>query len=210
MLVISLSPRSAVKGITGLVGASLRPRIDPPRSIPMACVWFLLFLPSLRVPRKHGQSLAGRPSPAPPLSLLPSLLPTVLASRIVPPAGAQRASPAAFARRGADKFKFPPFQYESHFGLLFQGGSSSWRVPLVLERQLLLNLRAFHTECCWASSQASVDPSGFELEQPHLLGNSFHCGVVAWLVGHLSFFFLPPRRPSCSTSCFHHFPGSPS
>ena len=103
------------------------------------------------------------------------------------PAGIQRSSESAISRWHADACRFPPFQYESSFGLIFNGLSSTWRVPSVRERQLLLNFRQFHTECCMSSAHAASSPAEFELEQLRLLGNSFHCGVVSWILGHLFF-----------------------
>ena len=46
-----------------------------------------------------------------------------------------------------------------------------------------------------SSAAASADPVGFEREQMRLLGNSFHCGVVAWLLGHLFFNLGVLRSP---------------
>ena len=65
------------------------------------------------------------------------------------PAGLQRASQDAISRWRADAFCFPPFQYESRFGMVYKGDPASWRLPSVQERQLLLNFRCFHTEACF-------------------------------------------------------------
>ena len=79
---------------------------------------------------------------------------------------------------------FSALQYEVQFGLTFQSDPSTWRVPSVRERQLLLNFLQFHTEYCMSSAQSSAHSADFELEQLRLLGNSFHGGVVSWLLGH--------------------------
>ena len=51
----------------------------------------------------------------------------------------------------------------------------------------------------FSSSGATADPQGFELEQLRLLDNAFHCGVVAWILGHLVYRFgVLPRPPATS------------
>ena len=123
------------------------------------------------------------------------------------PIGLQRASPEARSRWRADSFRFPPFQCGSRFGPIYKDDISTWRLPSVQERHLLLVFRCFHTEPCFFFR------TGFCKSCCVRVGAATSAGefIPLWCRGVASWpSFLPAGRPSGPALYFHYLPSGSS
>eukprot|EP00438_Fugacium_kawagutii_P000699 Skav220040 [mRNA] locus=scaffold2981:259455:271618:+ [translate_table: standard] len=97
------------------------------------------------------------------------------------PAGLHQLEPHEEARWRADNHRFPPYQYQQTCGVVNAKGE--WRTPSVSEREAVLGFPVGYTKMCVAKTyQKGVD---FENKRLSLLGNSWHVGVIAWLLSQL-------------------------
>ena len=80
-----------------------------------------------------------------------------------------------------DDFRFPPYQYKDHNGIL--DSKQAWRAPSVGEKEVIMGFPRDYTAPCWPKSQRQQ--LGYVDKRLSLIGNSWNVGVVAWLVGHL-------------------------
>ena len=54
-----------------------------------------------------------------------------------------------------------------------------------------------HTFSCWTTSKQKQGPADWDLARCSLLGNSFHAGIIAWLLAHALFTAgIIPRLPT--------------
>ena len=110
------------------------------------------------------------------------------------PAGLEGCSEAALTRWAADEYRYPPYQYEDRNGV-FQNGV--WRPLNSRERSVRLGFPWNHCETAVTKSRRHSDPRGTEDICCSLLGNSFSCPVIAWMIGQKLFSFgIIPKLPS--------------
>ena len=122
------------------------------------------------------------------------------------PAGLQGSSEVARQRWAADSYRYPPYQYEDKDGV-FQNGF--WRPLNSRERSVRLGFPRNRCETVVPKSQRHSGPKGAEDISCSLLGNSFSCPVIAWVIGQklfsMGFLATPPSPNSCwgtsSSSC---------
>ena len=96
------------------------------------------------------------------------------------PAGLKDCLPHEVSRWQQDRHRFPPYQYKDKHCILQQG---SLRTPSVREREVIMGFPAgYTTQCLKKSEHGSVAHSDVRLS---LLGNSWHVGVVAWILSNL-------------------------
>ena len=97
------------------------------------------------------------------------------------PAGLERCLPHERERWQSDLFRYPPYQYRDHSGILTSRGA--WRSPTVGEREIIMGFPRDYTAPCWPKGQRTAP--GYLDKRCSLVGNSWHVGVVAWLLGQL-------------------------
>ena len=97
------------------------------------------------------------------------------------PAGLDRCAPHEKLRWEADSFRFPPYQYRDHNLLWTRKGAA--RRPNVQEREAIMCIPVGYTRPCLPKSQQSG--SSWEDTRLSLIGNSWHVGVVTWLLEQL-------------------------
>ena len=97
------------------------------------------------------------------------------------PAGIAGCDAETLARWTSSKFCFAPYQFKLCNMISGAGGP---RLPSAEERELLLDFPARHSLVCRPTSARKAGPSALSQCRMSLLGNSFQCGVVAWLIGH--------------------------
>ena len=98
------------------------------------------------------------------------------------PAGLHQCTPKEVARWTAACYAAPPYQFRGCFCLHWADGRKE--PPRAVEREVLMGFRRGHTVPCASSSAAKSHPERFEALRRSLLGNSFQCEVVAWLLSH--------------------------
>ena len=54
--------------------------------------------------------------------------------------------------------------------------------PTAEMRQILMGFTKDYTHAVWTAANRRAKPTGFDLARCSLLGNTFHAGVIAWLV----------------------------
>lgn len=113
-------------------------------------------------------------------------LPTFTTSRPSPtplkrPAGLRTCASHEVARWRADSHRFPPYQYKDE-NCLFNN-SGEYRVPSVLEREVILGFPKDYTSQCMPKKEhGTTRHSDCRLT---LLGNTWCVPVVAWLISSL-------------------------
>ncbi|CAK0849798.1 unnamed protein product [Prorocentrum cordatum] len=90
--------------------------------------------------------------------------------------------PPEVARWTAAGYAAPPYQFRDCFCLHWADGRKG--PPRAVEREVLMGFRRGHAVPCMGSSAAESDPERFEALRRSLVGNSFRCEVVAWLLSH--------------------------
>ena len=97
------------------------------------------------------------------------------------PAGLHMLNKVEKERWIADWHRFPPYQYAFKCGVL--DGKNNWRLPSLAEREINMGFPLGYTKSCVAKSLQK----GWEFENTRmsLLGNSWHVGIIAWLLGQL-------------------------
>jgi len=99
------------------------------------------------------------------------------------PAGIKLLRKHELARYAQHKFIYPPYQFQDKH-LLWNPKRKL--VPATAEmREVLMGYDRDYTHAVWSAGNRRANPLGFELARCSLLGNTFHAGVVAWLLGHL-------------------------
>ena len=96
--------------------------------------------------------------------------------------GRDRTSPAGLKLWAAERWKYSPYHYMSPNIVRDDKG---WRTLNSEEREVLLDFRKRHTITCMATRARKVEPQQLEDERCGLLGDSFSCGSVAYLLQHL-------------------------
>ena len=99
------------------------------------------------------------------------------------PASIESCDAETLERWEKDAWRFPPYHYRREAGLVSKKGHH-WRYASVRERELLMGFREGHTACCWNTGDAKANPRQYENQRLSLLGESFHCGTMAYLLGH--------------------------
>ena len=79
----------------------------------------------------------------------------------------------------SEKWRYSPYQYLKPNILCDDG---QWRTLNATERELLLDFKPRHTMTCMATKARKYCPQALEDLRCGLLGDSFSCGVVAWLL----------------------------
>ena len=98
------------------------------------------------------------------------------------PAGLQHCQPHEVSRWVADRHRFPPYQYKDDHVLWNRQGM--WRRPGIQEREALMGFPIDYTRQCVPKGERRGE--GYEDIRMSMIGNSWHVGVVSWLVGQLS------------------------
>ena len=102
------------------------------------------------------------------------------------PAGLGKTSKSALKRWKEHGYRYPPYQYE--LKNLIYSMKEKKAVPLPsAAREVLLHFRPDHTYLAMKTQDRKNNPVAFEDLRCSLLGNSFQCGVVAYLTGQLLF-----------------------
>ena len=123
------------------------------------------------------------------------------------PAGLASTKPAARARWKADEYRFPPYQYSRHNGILEPKGLQrfagvikdkrclkkkkpsrigyTWRYANVEEREVLMGFKRGHTAKCFRPGDIKHDPIKYNDCRLSLLGNSMQAGVMAVFIAPL-------------------------
>jgi len=94
----------------------------------------------------------------------------------------ERCAPHEVARWKEHKYRFPPYQYKDD--MCIQQPDGSLRPPSAAERERLLDFTHHFTATALPTRARKQSPEALEDVRCSLLGNSFHCGTVAWLAGH--------------------------
>ena len=111
------------------------------------------------------------------------------------PAGINRLRPHEIERWRADRFAQPAYQYAD--SNCITGADGVLRQPSSTEREQLMGFPKDHTIPAVPSAQLSSNKRATEYVRKALVGNSFCCQVVAWLIGHcLARRGLLQRRPT--------------
>ena len=96
------------------------------------------------------------------------------------PAGLKDCRSHEVARWQGDSHRFPPYQYKYKHCILHQG---TLRTPSVIEREAMMGFPSGYTVQCLKKSEH--DTMRHRDCRLTLLGNSWHVGVVAWLLSCL-------------------------
>ena len=97
------------------------------------------------------------------------------------PAGISSCSGEELERWREDSHRFPPYQYMHNAGLVSR--KKEWRAPDVQEREAIMGFPLNYTRVCVPKNEQKG--TDFENTRMTLLGNSWHVGVVSWLLGQL-------------------------
>ena len=98
------------------------------------------------------------------------------------PAGIASCTEADLARYKAHNYAYPPYQYKPSY--LVRGPDGREQPPTSEMREVLMGFERDHTVNCWSAADRRAHPKAFELARCSLIGNSFHAGVIAWLLSH--------------------------
>ncbi len=96
------------------------------------------------------------------------------------PTGIEACDEATLARYRADGFAYPPYQYMLA-NLVCRAGNAP-RTLNSQEREWLLGFPIDHTAKCWSRARSARDRHGWETKRCGLLGNSFSCTIVAYVM----------------------------
>ena len=97
------------------------------------------------------------------------------------PAGLESCQAHERQRWAEDRFRYPPYQYRDHNGIISSQGL--WRSPTLGEREVIMGFPRDYTAPSWPKNQRTL--AGYLDKRASLIGNSWHVGVVAWLLGQL-------------------------
>ena len=110
------------------------------------------------------------------------------------PAGLESCDATTLSRYQAHRYMYPPYQFKKEY--LCCNPKKQWVPPNSEIREALMGFRQGHTYNCWTTQSRKQDPGGWELARCSLIGNSFHCPTVAWILGQglfqLGFLPKPP------------------
>ncbi|CAK0851484.1 unnamed protein product, partial [Prorocentrum cordatum] len=98
------------------------------------------------------------------------------------PAGIGECSAAELARWEAAGFASPPYQFRDKWCIHQADGRVE--PPDATIREKLMGFPEGHTVPCMTSSQAKAEPAKYEALRRSLVGNTFQCEVVAWIISH--------------------------
>ena len=98
------------------------------------------------------------------------------------PAGVEQCSEHELQRWYDDFYRFPPYQYRDSHGLWSKKGE--WRRPSAQEREACMRFPVGYTKHCVVKAEQQGE--SYEDARVSLIGNSWHVGVVAWLLGQLT------------------------
>ncbi|CAK0789757.1 unnamed protein product [Prorocentrum cordatum] len=98
------------------------------------------------------------------------------------PAGIGECTAAELTRWEEAAFAAPPCQFRDRWCIHWPDGRIA--PPDAAMREKLMGFAEGHTVPCMTSSAANAEPSKYEGLRRSLIGNSFQCEVVAWLLAH--------------------------
>ncbi|CAK0811641.1 unnamed protein product, partial [Prorocentrum cordatum] len=98
------------------------------------------------------------------------------------PAGIGERTAAELTRWEEAAFAAPPCQFRDRWCICWPDGRIA--PPDAVMREKLMGFAEGHTAPCMTSSAAKSEPSKYEGLRRSLIGNSFQCEVVAWLLAH--------------------------
>ena len=98
------------------------------------------------------------------------------------PAGVEQCTEHELQRWYDDYYRFPPYQYRDSHGLWSKKGQ--WRRPSAEEREACMGFPIGYTRHCVV--KAEQQGQEYEDTRMSMIGNSWHVGVVAWLLGQLT------------------------
>lgn len=98
------------------------------------------------------------------------------------PAGLHLCSQKERNRWETDSFRFPPYQYKDENCLVNRRGE--FRIPSLLEREVIMGMPAHYTQFCLPKSQRTNEH--YNDLRLSLVGNAWCVQVVAWLVSCLA------------------------
>ncbi len=99
------------------------------------------------------------------------------------PAGIKTLRRHELQRYARHQFIYPPYQFQDKH--LLWDPKRNLVPPTAEMREILMGYERDYTHAVWSAGARRANPLGFELARCSLLGNTFHAGVVAWLLGHL-------------------------
>ena len=97
------------------------------------------------------------------------------------PAGLDRCASHERQRWQDDRYRFPPYQYRDHNMLWTRKGAS--RRPSAQEREAIIGIPVGYTRPCLPKAQQGT--TEWDDTRLTLVGNSWHVGVVTWLLEQL-------------------------
>jgi hypothetical protein len=100
------------------------------------------------------------------------------------PAGLSGCDEATLGRWRKHNYMYPPYQFKSQY-MMWKKGTAK---PLTAEsREVLLGFNKGHTWSCWRVGDRRARPAEHDEARCSLVGNSFHTGLVAYLLGDVLF-----------------------
>jgi len=99
------------------------------------------------------------------------------------PAGISVLKKHELARYARFKYCYPPYQFQDKYMIRFPSGEM--KPPDAVMREVLMGYPKDYTHAAFSSTQRRQDPGGWERARCSLLGNTFHAGVVAYLISPL-------------------------
>ena len=97
------------------------------------------------------------------------------------PAGLDRCAPHERQRWEEDNYRFPPYQYRDHNLVWTRKGAA--RRPNVQEKEAIMCIPVGYTRPCLPKNQQGS--TAWEDTRLTLIGNSWHVGVITWLLEQL-------------------------
>eukprot|EP00973_Karenia_brevis_P080982 11233791-Karenia_brevis.AAC.1 len=98
------------------------------------------------------------------------------------PAGIDSCSKDDLALWKSWEYCYAPYQFQRKYTINEVGGGR--RPPNSRERELLMDFEGHHTATARRTGERKSKARELESVRCALVGNSFHCGVVAWLLSH--------------------------
>ena len=98
------------------------------------------------------------------------------------PAGLSQCTQEDIQRYEHFQFMYPPYQFQEKY--MMRNRKGKLVPPPASVREILMGYEPEPTFNCWPAAARRRNLEAHEVARCALIGNSFHVGVVAWLVGH--------------------------
>ena len=98
------------------------------------------------------------------------------------PAGIQVLRKHELARYARFKYCYPPYQFQDKYMIRYPNGEM--KPPDSSMREVLMCYGKDYTHAAFSATQRRQDPGGWERARCSLLGNTFHAGIMAYIISH--------------------------